>query len=308
MALDIKKNIYTLIIFVVMAFISSDALGQPNQKVIALTSGESPQALEYIASLQKLSVDITTLNVNEDTETIDLEKRVEEFSQIIVIGKKAFEFYLKRQIQIPSLVVYVKHSTFHHLIESFKHTSLIEGYSDYLDYISIIYSEPCPKKQIELIKENYFYNDLTVMLSPLNHFMEEKLRKIAKELNMGIDILTLPKDFDINRALNTLPKKHALLALPDKYIYNRHSLKNIIISTYRSDRPIFGFSKNMVKGGAVMSLYSDVHDISKQTFEIIKTPDRNKIRIYPKYTKLAVNKSVVRSMNVVTVKNEQHES
>jgi len=215
---------------------------------------------------------------------------------------------LKRQIKIPSLVVYVKNSTFHHLVESFKHSSLIEDYSNYLEYISIIYSEPCLKKQIELIKKHYFYNDLTVMLSPLNHFREEELRKIAAELKMGIEVLTLPKKFDINRALNTLPKKHALLAVPDKYIYNRHSLKNIIISTYRSDIPIFGFSKNMVKGGAVMSLYSDVDDIAKQTLEIINITDRGNIRIYPKYTKIAINKSVSRNMNIVTVKDKEYES
>lgn len=293
---------------IVVMFFSSEAMGQSSPKYLAIVSDDNPQTAEFISKLKEYNVDFSILNIEKDPRLINFEKEALNFSQLIIIGKNSFKFYLKHQLKIPSLVVYVKNSTFHHLIECFKHSSLVENYSNYLEDISIIYSDPSPKKQIALIKKYYIYNSFTVMLSPLTYFMEDELKQTAKELEMEIHVLKLPSEYDINKALNTLPKKHALLALPDRYIYNRHSLKNIIISTYRSDRPIFGFSKNMVKGGAVISHYSDVNDIVKQSIEIMKNIDRDRIRIYSDFTKIEVNKAVVRSLDVIALKDNEYES
>ena len=82
-------------------------------------------------------------------------------------------------------------------------------------------------------------------------------------------------------------------------------LKNIIISTYRSNRPVFGYSENMVKAGSVASYYTDMTDLAREVADILNilnskdTPYRE----HSKYNKLTINVAVARSLNLNSLKS-----
>lgn len=278
-------------------------------EVAALITKETEQSVKVLDFLRSHDLVVRKINVSNDNELLPLEARIGNADSLLIIGKEAFEYYLDKQLDIPSLVLFVKSSTFYHLTLAASHISLVENRPDYTDKISAIYSDPSPKEQMALVKRHYPYPAIATLLSPLNYYLEDELRQSAKELQLTLDIIKVDKDIDINRALNTLPPKHALVALPDHYIYNSMTLKNIVISTYRSGRPIFGFSRTMVKAGAVASVITDLETLSKECLEVLKRPNEAQaIRQYAQQSSIVINGAVARSLNLISLQQEDHQT
>jgi hypothetical protein len=63
---------------------------------------------------------------------------------------------------------------------------------------------------------------------------------------------------DINVVLNRIGKAEVLLATPDSTVYNTENIRNILLSTYRHNQGVIGFSADMVKAGALATTYSDI--------------------------------------------------
>ncbi len=71
-------------------------------------------------------------------------------------------------------------------------------------------------------------------------------------------------------ALNALlPRVAVLLALPDSTIYKRENIKTILVTTYRYQRPVIGFSVAFVNAGALAALHSTPSQIARQTADLL---------------------------------------
>jgi len=68
---------------------------------------------------------------------------------------------------------------------------------------------------------------------------------------------------------NLLARSEVLLALPDTVIYSRNSIRPILITAYRFQRPVIGFSAALAKAGALAALYSTPTQIGRQTGALI---------------------------------------
>lgn len=60
-----------------------------------------------------------------------------------------------------------------------------------------------------------------------------------------------------------------LLMMPDQTIYNRDTLKGVLLTTYRSRTPVVSYSPAHVKSGALASIYSSPIDIGKHLGELL---------------------------------------
>jgi putative tryptophan/tyrosine transport system substrate-binding protein len=60
-----------------------------------------------------------------------------------------------------------------------------------------------------------------------------------------------------------------LLALPDALVYSRSSIRPILITAYRFQRPVIGFSAALVKAGALAALYSTPAQIGRQAGALV---------------------------------------
>lgn len=291
------------IITIILVSLSISVTANTNPKVVVLTSGITPQ-LKVITSSLSLNSQILQINILKSTKD-QVHKQLSISDNVLVVGKQALEYYLANQIDKPSLVIFVKRSTYFHLTKAYTHINLVNGSPIFQNRMSVIYSDPDIFDQLSLVKKYYPSQSAALILSPLNEFLRQPLQQIALQLDIKLSILSVESDVDINRAINTLPNSYALLALPDPIIYNRFTLKNIVISSYRSNRPIFGYSKNMVKAGAVASYYIDTRDLMLHVKELI--PILNKMqtpyRGYSKYKKISVNDAVARSLNLNSLKS-----
>lgn len=68
-----------------------------------------------------------------------------------------------------------------------------------------------------------------------------------------------------------LAEADVLLALPDPNIFNSGSVQNILLSTFRANLPVIGFSPAYVRAGAVLGLYATPDQIGRQTASLARS-------------------------------------
>lgn len=98
-----------------------------------------------------------------------------------------------------------------------------------------------------------------------------------------------------------LPETDALLALPDPSIFNANTLPNILLTTYRVQRPVFGFSPAYVKAGALAAVYSTPQQMARQAAEIALALSSGAPVPAPQYARafeVSVNEAVARSLGI----------
>lgn len=162
-----------------------------------------------------------------------------------------------------------------------------------------VYAEPSPYDQLRLIGLLY---KAPVSIAAILSQDTAYLRPILREAGgAAVGVENFAAGDDLNKVLNRLAKTKVLLAMPDRSVYNTENIRNILLSTYRHNQGVIGFSADMVKAGALASTYSAVEDINAQVAEMagnyinsgtLPAPQ------FPHYFQVIVNDGVARSLNV----------
>ena len=108
-----------------------------------------------------------------------------------------------------------------------------------------------------------------------------------------------------NDIKDALENSDLILALPDKTIYNSKSVKNILLTSYRSRKPLIGFSKNFVNAGALASIHSNTEQIADSANKLIddyyqQNKNFNQITHYPLSYEIDINRQVFKALNLLT--------
>ncbi|WP_111496287.1 ABC transporter substrate-binding protein [Marinobacter bohaiensis] len=134
---------------------------------------------------------------------------------------------------------------------------------------------------------------------------EQRYSTLAEELApYGLDLRTFtvesPENLvsTLSRALNY---GDFLLGTPNPEIYNRQTIKHILLTTYRHNRILIGPERAFVQAGALASTYTPTEAVVKQTVDIIRqyvasgqlpAPD------FPDQYSVLFNEQVARSLNI----------
>ena len=99
-----------------------------------------------------------------------------------------------------------------------------------------------------------------------------------------------------------LESTDALLAIPDRLVYNRETAESILLTSYRHQKPMFGYSQSYVRAGALASVYSSGKQMAMQAVEIaVKSqlaPSLLPPPQVPEYFSISVNNQVAHSLNI----------
>jgi ABC-type uncharacterized transport system substrate-binding protein len=98
------------------------------------------------------------------------------------------------------------------------------------------------------------------------------------------------------------------MAIPDPLIYNRETAQPILLTSYRHQKPVFGYSQSYVRAGALAAVYSSAKQIAKQAVEItLKAQAAGALPPpqVPKYFSVMVNPQVARSLNIPLMDEEE---
>ena len=172
-----------------------------------------------------------------------------------------------------------------------------------LPAITAVYAEPSPLTQLRLISLLYKKPVTTaVILSEKTAYSAPLLQRAASLTGIPLMVESLDTIANLNRVLNRLSDVSAILITPDSTVFNSESLRNILLTTYRNNQAVIGFSSALVKAGVLATTSSEIEDVVAQIAEVIedyestgKLPEPQ----FPKYFSTHVNYDVARSLNLV---------
>lgn len=163
--------------------------------------------------------------------------------------------------------------------------------------MTAIYAEQSPVDQVKLI--SLLYRRPVRVAAIVSH--DTSYLKPIMHAAGGIEIEDYAEGDDINYALNRVGQAQVLLAMPDRTVYSTENFRNILLSTYRHNQGVIGFSADMVRAGALATTYSDPEHINAHIAELaneylitgeLAAPQ------FPRYFRTAVNEGVARSLQV----------
>jgi hypothetical protein len=129
--------------------------------------------------------------------------------------------------------------------------------------MSAIYAEPAPADQLRLISLLYKRPvKVAAIVSRETGFLKPLLGGATP-----VEIEDYSAGDDINYALKRVGQAQVLLAMPDRTVYSTENFRNILLSTYRHNQAVIGFSADMVRAGALATTYSNIEHINAQVAE-----------------------------------------
>jgi len=118
----------------------------------------------------------------------------------------------------------------------------------------------------------------------------------------GVELLAQPLALGDNLIFtlrDALREVDALLAIPDKRIYNRRTLRSALLTAYRARKPLIGYAKPFVKAGALMSLYTQPAALGREAAGLLEDWLRGAPLAapgYPRHYAIAINPGIARAL------------
>lgn len=99
-----------------------------------------------------------------------------------------------------------------------------------------------------------------------------------------------------------LQASDALLAVPDPLVYTRDTAQTILLTSYRHQKPVIGFSRAYVTAGALAAVYSSPEQIARQVADIVLQDASRSAALPPpqppRYFSVATNRQVARALGL----------
>lgn len=169
--------------------------------------------------------------------------------------------------------------------------------------VTAIYAEPSPLSQLHLISMLYQRRvRVAVLVSDKTSYLVPVLNHAAAQADIDLTVEHVSTDDGLNRVLNRVADVPVILAIPDSTIYSADNIRTILVTTYRHNQAIVGFSAALVNAGAMASTFSSIDDVLAQTEELLlafASSGRLPEPQFPKYFEVVINDHVARSINVV---------
>jgi ABC-type uncharacterized transport system substrate-binding protein len=193
-----------------------------------------------------------------------------------------------------------------------KSTPVLHSYiteQQYLDHQrndnhhSILLNQPL-QRYLRFIKLLTNAHSVGILRNERQALSQRTLDALQQKLDIQIQQALLDDDANpINAARDILHNNDVLLALPNPRIYNRRTLKGILLTSYRQRKPLITYSPAQVKSGALGAIYSTPENIGQQLAEIIKQMLQPAAAppaafYYARYFDIKINRRVAESLEL----------
>lgn len=146
-----------------------------------------------------------------------------------------------------------------------------------------------------------------VLYGQTSQQFSDSLHRASRLLGLELVEAEVGQEKDVMSALKqVLDESRVLLAVPDASVYSRETAQTILLTTYRYQTPVIGFSQAYVRAGALAAVYSSPRQIARQVAEIVLMQNGSlPAPVYPKYFSIDINRQVARSLGITL--NGEHE-
>lgn len=127
-----------------------------------------------------------------------------------------------------------------------------------------------------------------------------QFRQAFNNAGLTLDVEDADTERALLPALNTLMERTAaLVAIPDNSIYRRNNIKAILITAFRHQRPVIGYSPAFVTAGALAALHTTPTQVARQTADLIIAHGTNLPQPSgPNQFAVAINSNVAQSLGL----------
>ena len=209
----------------------------------------------------------------------------------IAVGMKAAKILAERDV--PSLTVLVPKEGF---------DSLPRGPARRTSPRSAIYLDQPLERQVALLVDALPETRSVGVLYSEQPSGLPVLRRILAGKKIRLVERSIDEEQSLSDALeDLLSKSEVLFVLPDPKIYNASTIRNILLTSYRKQVPLIGFSEAYVKAGALCAIYSSVDQIVAQSADAVRRfAESGKLppAQYPREFEVSINIQVARSLDI----------
>jgi putative tryptophan/tyrosine transport system substrate-binding protein len=220
---------------------------------------------------------------------------------IIAVGVQAMRIVASWEGVPPILNVLVPKASYEKLLAENANNG---GNSRRRTQFSAIFIDPPPARQARLIHQILpGKRRISALLGPDSSLLLPPLRLSFRQVGLELLVEEVMHEKEIIPALARLMNSSdAFLALPDSVVFTRDTIRSVLLTAYRYQRPLIGFSQAYVTSGALAATFSTPQQIARQTAELLKAmpPGSTTLTapLYPEYFSVAVNRSVARALTL----------
>jgi len=218
----------------------------------------------------------------------------EHHDLIVAVGVRAAQEVMAMNLTTPILATLIPRQAFEKIARQ----------RDYRQFSAVYLDQPLAR-QMELIHLALpERNRIGVVLGPESQDTLKALQSAAKEAKFALVVEKIGADEELLPALQrVLADSDVLLALPDPLVFNRGTVQSLLLTTYRYQDPVIGFSQAYVKAGALAAVYTTPEQAGRQAGEVLLRVLAGKAWVlpppeYPKYFSVSLNYQVARSLAI----------
>lgn len=142
-----------------------------------------------------------------------------------------------------------------------------------------------------------------LLLGPSNAELAVQVGRDAQAFQLKTIVRAIDSEAQLPSTLSQLLQNcDVLLATPDPLVYTRDTAQTILLTSYRHQKPVIGFSKAYVMAGALAAVYSTPEQIARQTADILLQGASRASALPaaqpPQYFSVATNRQVARSLGI----------
>lgn len=210
----------------------------------------------------------------------------------------------KPQINDAKLIITLGISAANYAREHFPHTTKIITFINAKQSSSLKLKNNEIHLLIELPTEKYIqFAKQTLPEKRLGVLYQKNITKLSKLFDKNLYIVELAQSSKIISATrDIISSADALVALPNKEIFNRHSLKGILLSTYQNNTPIISYSPAHVKAGAIAAIFASPVNLGEHAADIIQSmlskQSYHSKQHYAKHYSIKINHRVAQSLGL----------
>ena len=172
--------------------------------------------------------------------------------------------------------------------------------------LSLLWSDPSPQLQMHLARLLLPATKRVGLLYDVNSkFLVNEYRQAATAQGLTLVTRHWADTRDNRPLLYLLSHSDLLLGMNNVGLFNSHTVKNLLLTSYAHQRPVIGPNASFVQAGSLASVYSDQNDWLDSIEELLDQPPAQWPQsAYPSHFKVTSNPRVARSLAIVLPSNE----
>lgn len=217
---------------------------------------------------------------------------------LVAVGVKAAQALASSGVRIPVLNTLIPSDAFEKIARQYGRMQDARNFS-------AVYLDQPFSRQFGLIRTALpGRTRVGVLLGPDSAEHYPSLQTAAKEQKLDLQVERIATERELIPAVQrVLEESGVLLAIPDPLVFNGSTIQNLLLTSYRYQRPVVGFSAAYMRAGALVAVYSTPAQLGIQVAEILQRASlagttQLPSPQYPKYYSISVNRHVARSLGL----------